>query len=91
MVLVGQDFIEFMALLERDTNEVGVVQGGKVVTTIIVVVFHDLLPFPHHCLDTRLLICLSLRFLSFFGVRGVSDLGLWRETLTQIAINTLCI
>jgi hypothetical protein len=65
VVLVGQDFIEFAALLVRDTNEVRVVQGGKVVTTIIVVVFHDLLPFPHHCLDTRLLVCLSLCFLSF--------------------------
>ena len=90
MVLVGQDFIEFVALLVRDTNEVGVVQGGKVVTTIIVVVFHDLFLVLHHCLDTRLFICLSLRFLSVFGVRGVSDLGFLRETLAQIGISKMC-
>ena len=90
VVLVGHDLVEVMTLPTCKADDIGVVQGRQFITTIIIVVLHDLVPLLHHPLDTCLFIRLPLSLLSLFGVRGIGDLGLSRETPAQVAISKMC-
>jgi hypothetical protein len=90
MVFFRRIVVGVIALVACPTDAFGVVQGGQVIAAIIIVVLRDLLPLLHYSLDTCLFVRLSPRLLSFFGVRGIGDLGLRRETPAQIAISKMC-
>ena len=89
MIFVRQDIIRVVALPARQTDNIGVMQGGQVIAKIIIVVLHDFLSLLHLSLGTCLFVGLPSSLFSLLGVRGVRDLGFSQATSTQIIIGSV--
>ena len=88
VVLVGQDLVQVKALPTSQTDDTGVVQGGQVIATVVIVV-HEFLSSLHLSLYTCLFVGFAPGLFLFFGVRGVCDLGFSQATSTQIPVDSV--
>ena len=86
MTLVRQGVVRVKA---SQPNGVNVMQGGHVVSTIVIVILHDCRPTLDLLFDACLLVGLAFGLLSSLGVHGKGGLGFSRETSAQAIVYVL--
>ena len=68
MVFIGQLVVCIEFAREHCCCSFAVIQRGKVIATIIVVVFHYFLSFLNYSFNVLLLLCFAFGLLSFFSI-----------------------
>ena len=74
MVFIGKCIVCVVIASEHKSNFL-FQEGTEVISAVIVVIFHYVLAFLHHSVDTVFLFFLASCVLSFFGVSRISCLG----------------